>query len=63
VILTRAVFSRLLAIVYFVAFLSLWIQLDGLIGSGGILPAVQLMKSATAQIPGRVDLLPTVFWI
>ena len=62
-ILTRAVFSRLLALVYFVAFLSLWIQIDGLIGSGGVLPAFQLMQTAAAKIPWRVDLLPTVFWL
>lgn len=60
--LTRAVFSRLLALVYFIAFLSLWIQVDGLLGSGGILPASQLMQAAAAKIPWRVDLLPTVFW-
>lgn len=62
-ILTRAVFSRLLAVVYFIAFLSLWTQLDGLIGSGGILPASQFMGAAAERIPGRVDLLPTLFWI
>jgi lipase maturation factor 1 len=62
VIFTRAVFSRLLAVVYFIAFLSLWFQLDGLIGSGGILPASQLMEAAAAKMPGRIDLLPTLFW-
>src|SRR6185295_2928156 len=60
---TRAVFSRLLAVVYFLAFLSLWFQLDGLIGAGGILPASQLMAQAATKIPGRVDLLPTLFWL
>lgn len=61
-IFTRAVFSRLLAVVYFLAFLSLWFQLDGLIGSGGILPASELMAAAASKVPGRVDLLPTFFW-
>ncbi|HEX5038424.1 MAG TPA: lipase maturation factor family protein [bacterium] len=61
-IFTRAVFSRLLAGVYFLAFLSLWFQLDGLIGAGGILPVSQLMDQASSTIPGRFDLLPTVFW-
>ncbi len=32
-------YVRLLAIVYAIAFLSLWIQVDGLVGSGGVLPA------------------------
>lgn len=61
--LTRAVFSRLLALVYFIAFLSLWVQIDGLIGSGGILSLSQLLQTAIAKIPGRIDLLPTVFWL
>jgi predicted DCC family thiol-disulfide oxidoreductase YuxK len=37
--LTRAVFLRGLGAIYLIAFLSLFIQIDGLVGSRGILPA------------------------
>jgi predicted DCC family thiol-disulfide oxidoreductase YuxK len=37
--LTRWLFLRGLGLIYLIAFLSLWVQLDGLFGSQGILPA------------------------
>ena len=37
--LSRWVFLRLLGAIYLIAFVSLWVQVDGLLGSGGILPA------------------------
>ena len=36
--LTRALFLRLLAVTYLIAFISLFVQIDGLIGTKGILP-------------------------
>src|SRR5262249_22560654 len=41
--LTRWIFLRGLGIIYLIAFLSLWTQISGLIGSHGILPAADLM--------------------
>ncbi len=38
-LLTRWIFLRLLGIVFIVAFLSLSVQIKGLIGNNGILPA------------------------
>jgi predicted DCC family thiol-disulfide oxidoreductase YuxK len=67
--LVRAVFLRLLGIVYLIAFLSLGTQLLGLIGSQGILPVSQLMASAREQFEqqgigwDRYRLLPTLCWL
>ncbi len=60
--LTRWIFLRLLGVIYLIAFISLWTQLDGLIGSNGILPASELMESVRQRFPGRFDLLPTLAW-
>ena len=63
---TRSVFLRALGLVYLAAFLSLWVQLDGLIGSRGILPAGNYLSEA--HIPGASAIreflrLPTLCWI
>ena len=59
---SRWVFLRLLGLAYVCAFVSLWVQIDGLIGSGGILPAERLMELARAQLDGRIHLFPTLLW-
>jgi hypothetical protein len=59
---SRWIFLRLLGFVYLCAFVSLWVQLDGLIGSNGILPAERLMELARAQLGGQVHLFPTLLW-
>jgi hypothetical protein len=62
-------FLRLLGVVYLCAFWSLGIQIRGLIGADGILPAVELMTAAgqwaDAQGLGftRFFALPTVCWL
>ena len=50
--------------IWLIAFLSYWSQLDGLVGSNGILPAQEYLDSAAQQL-GGVDLLrlPTLCWI
>ena len=45
------------------AFASLWAQIEGLIGSNGILPAADLMGEARENIDGRYNLLPTLAWV
>jgi lipase maturation factor 1 len=66
--LVRALFLRVLGGIYLVAFLSLWVQITGLIGSQGILPAEPSMQSmgqiADAQHLGldRYHLVPTFCW-
>ncbi|HEX2524067.1 MAG TPA: lipase maturation factor family protein [Terriglobia bacterium] len=57
------VFLRLLAAVYFIAFLSLWTQVPGLIGRRGILPAYYYLKVAHEQLGTEAYyLLPTLGW-
>lgn len=64
----RRVFLRALAVIYLIAFASLWSQLEGLVGSKGILPADQFMSGAKAQVKAnglgldRFRLLPTLCW-
>jgi hypothetical protein len=57
-------FLRLLGAVYLIAFLSLWVQVEGLIGSRGILPIRELLDLARERLgASRFWVLPTVFWI
>jgi lipase maturation factor 1 len=62
--LASGLFLRLLGVSYFAAFVSLWVQIDGLVGSRGILPVGRLLDAAASQLGGaRWDLLPTLSWI
>ncbi|HVM94755.1 MAG TPA: lipase maturation factor family protein [Candidatus Acidoferrales bacterium] len=61
-VLTRRFFLSALAIVYGVAFVSLWVQVDGLIGSQGILPAQQLIDAGAQLGKERWLRLPTLAW-
>jgi len=62
--LSRRLFLRLLGIVYLAAFLSLWVQIDGLIGSHGVLPVEQYLE-AVRESTGRegLYLAPTLCWL
>ncbi len=56
-------FSRVLAIIYAVAFLSFALQARGLIGSEGILPAREFFAAVYRQLGGVAWWrLPTLFW-
>jgi len=62
--LSRWLFLRLLGAVYLIAFVSLWVQLPGLIGHNGILPATNLLRAAAERLgPQRYHLLPTLCWL
>jgi hypothetical protein len=63
-ILTRRLFLRLLGAVYCVAFASLAMQISGLAGERGILPAGQFLEWAHS-IYGAASYhqLPTIFWL
>src|SRR5438094_4941509 len=56
-------FLRALGLTYLIAFLSLWVQVDGLIGSDGVSPLNQFLPAVRAQL-GRAGyaLLPTLWW-
>ncbi len=62
-VLGRWLFLRLLGLVWLVAFLSLWRQVEGLVGEEGILPArdhLERVREAGGADPLRV---PTLFWL
>lgn len=56
-------FLRVLGLVYLIAFTSLWVQVDGLIGSRGILPIADFLQQVEQVRPdlGFAD-LPTLCW-
>ncbi len=57
-------FLRLLALVYLSAFISLYVQIDGLAGPGGLLPFGQLLDHVHEQKGWLAYLrLPSLFWI
>lgn len=67
--LVAALFLRSLAIIYLVAFASLWAQADGLFGERGILPVHEYLSAATQYFDqqqvglDRYRLLPAWFWL
>lgn len=62
--LTRWLFLRLLGVTYLIAFISLWTQIGGLVGSNGILPAQEYLEAVQMQIGHeRYRLFPTLCWL
>jgi len=64
--LTRSLFLRGLGLAYLSAFGSLAVQLDGLIGSRGILPAAEFLEGSGRFLGHGLTpywRLPTVFWL
>jgi predicted DCC family thiol-disulfide oxidoreductase YuxK/uncharacterized membrane protein YphA (DoxX/SURF4 family) len=59
-----ALFLRLVGLCYLAAFVSLWVQVAGLIGSRGIVPVGEYLDAVRRQVGGaRWDLLPTLCWL
>ena len=59
----RRWFLRSLGVIYLIAFLSFWVQADGLIGARGILPLAPYLEAARAQLgPDAWRVLPTLCW-
>ena len=62
--ISRWLFLRTLGLVYLIAFLSLWVQIDGLVGSNGILPTKDYLDAIRSNFGNeRYRLWPTVFWL
>jgi predicted DCC family thiol-disulfide oxidoreductase YuxK/uncharacterized membrane protein YphA (DoxX/SURF4 family) len=62
--LASDLFLRFVGLCYLAAFVSLWVQVRGLIGSRGILPVAELLDAVRAQAGGaRWDLFPTLCWL
>jgi lipase maturation factor 1 len=63
-LVTRRLFLRLLGAVYFIAFASLAVQIAGLVGERGVMPAGPFLDWAHSIYgAGAYRLLPTVFWL
>ncbi|HVU10076.1 MAG TPA: lipase maturation factor family protein [Phototrophicaceae bacterium] len=64
-VLSRWLFLRVLGLIYLVAFLSLAVQIRGLIGSQGILPITEYLQriAAVYPTPDRYVAFPTLVWI
>jgi lipase maturation factor 1 len=59
----RRWFLRTLGLIYLIAFVSFWVQADGLIGSDGVSPLNQFLPAVRAQVGSDAyALLPTLCW-
>src|SRR6059058_2762556 len=59
----RRWFLRALGVIYLIAFVSLWVQVDGLVGSNGMSPVSQFLPAVRRQLgPDAYTLLPTLCW-
>ena len=58
----RRGFLKTLGLVYLFAFISLWVQVDGLMGAHGILPASEVMTSMRDAIGMQPLRAPTLCW-
>ncbi len=62
-LLTRWLFIRLIGVIYLIAFVSLGVQILGLVGSDGILPAADFLERARHQLGDEATWrLPTLAW-
>ena len=60
----RRWFLRLLGLVYLIAFLSLWVQVDGLVGADGVLPVAGFFSTAHERLgSGAFSVFPTLCWL
>ncbi len=56
-------FLRAVGVIYLIAFLSLWVQVDGLVGAHGIAPVAGYLAAAKGQLGAHAALvLPTLCW-
>jgi lipase maturation factor 1 len=61
--LSRWLFLRMLGAIYLIAFVSYWVQVDGLIGSKGVMPVAPWLDTLSRQFGAeRYWLLPTLAW-
>src|SRR4051812_34661673 len=61
----RWLFLRALGLIFLSAFYSLAVQIHGLVGEGGILPAGEYLRSLSAAVGvvQRLWFAPTLFWL
>jgi lipase maturation factor 1 len=57
-------FCRLIGLVFLIAFLSFWVQMEGLIGEQGIVPTHQYLSQLSKLSPwDRFSKVPTLLWL
>lgn len=62
--LSRWMFLRALGVIYLIAFVSFWVQVKGLIGPQGVLPAQDFLQALRRHLgPERYRVVPTVLWL
>ena len=62
--LSRWLFLRMLGLIYLIAFVSLGVQIDGLVGTDGILPLDRYLGAVGEQLgPERYWRVPTLSWL
>ena len=62
--ITRNIFLRGLGLIFLIAFVSLWVQVEGLIGADGVSPVATFLLAVREQAgPSAPYLLPTLFWL
>jgi hypothetical protein len=63
-VLIEWLFIRLLGLIYLIAFVSLAVQITGLVGSGGILPVGEYLRAVQERL-GALGYwqVPTLFWL
>ena len=60
----RRWFLRALGLVYLIAFVSLWVQVEGLIGSNGVTPVSAFLAAVRGELgPRALSILPTFCWL
>ncbi|HEY4257091.1 MAG TPA: lipase maturation factor family protein [Candidatus Udaeobacter sp.] len=60
----RRWFLRALGLTYLIAFVSLWVQVDGLVGSNGVSPLNQFLPAVYERFGSTAySLLPTLSWL
>ncbi|HVW77080.1 MAG TPA: lipase maturation factor family protein [Alloacidobacterium sp.] len=64
-LIPRWIFLRALGLIYFSAFYSLLLQIRGLIGPNGVLPAQQYLQAVDRSFPSftRFWFAPSLFWL
>jgi predicted DCC family thiol-disulfide oxidoreductase YuxK len=60
----RKWFLRALGLIFLIAFVSLWVQIDGLVGSHGVSPVSQFLPAAREHFgTGAFSIFPTLCWL
>lgn len=60
---TRNLFLRAMSVIYLFAFISFYVQIPGLYGDNGVLPAKTQLDSKATTLTARIHNKPTLLWL